>query len=46
MSLEKLSPTLGMFRAKDFKHAVDIAKNCIHMAGKGHTASIHTAYEA
>lgn len=46
MSLEKLSPVLGMFRASDFKDAVEVAKTCIHMSGKGHTASIHTAYEA
>ena len=46
MSLEKLSPVLGMFRADDFKDAVEIAKRCIHMSGKGHTASIHTAFEA
>lgn len=46
MGLEKLSPVLGLFRAKDFNHAVEVAKTCIHLAGKGHTASIHTAYEA
>lgn len=46
MSLEKLTTVLGMFRAKDFKHAVEVAKECIHHSGKGHTASIHTAFEA
>ncbi|CAL6072026.1 Bifunctional_acetaldehyde-CoA/alcohol dehydrogenase [Hexamita inflata] len=46
MGLEKLAPVLGMFRASDFKHAVEVAKTAIHMAGKGHTASIHTAFEA
>lgn len=46
MGLEKLSPVLGMFRAKDFAHAVEVARTAIHLAGKGHTASIHTAYGA
>ena len=46
MCLEKLAPVLGLFKAKDFQEALEIAKNCIHLAGKGHTASIHTAYEA
>lgn len=46
MSLEKLTTALGMFRAKDFNHALEVAKKCIHHAGKGHTASIHTAFEA
>lgn len=46
MGLEKLSPVLGMFRAKDFEEAIEVAKTAIHLAGKGHTASIHTAFEA
>ena len=46
MALEKLAPVLGLFHAKDFKEAVEVAKTCIHLAGKGHTASMHTAYEA
>lgn len=46
MALEKLAPVLGMFRAKDFNDAVEVCKACVHLAGKGHTASIHTAYEA
>lgn len=46
MGLEKLSPVLGMFRAKDFNEAIEVAKTAIHLAGKGHTASIHTAFEA
>lgn len=46
MGLEKLSPVLGLFKAKDFKEAVEIAAKAVHLAGKGHTASIHTAYQA
>jgi len=46
MGLEKLSPVLGMFRAKDFNEALEVAKTAIHLAGKGHSASIHTAFEA
>ena len=46
MGLEKLSPVLGLFKAKDFNEAVEIAAKAVHLAGKGHTASIHTAYQA
>lgn len=46
MGLEKLAPVLGMFRAKDFDEALEVAKTAIHLAGKGHSASIHTAFEA
>ncbi|KAH0577890.1 Bifunctional acetaldehyde-CoA/alcohol dehydrogenase [Spironucleus salmonicida] len=46
MSLEKLAPVLGMFKAKNFDEALEVASKCIHMAGKGHTGSIHTAFEA
>lgn len=46
MGLEKLAPVLGMFRAKDFNEALEVAKTAIHLAGKGHSASIHTAFEA
>lgn len=46
MGLEKLAPVLGAFRAKDFNEALQVAKTAIHLAGKGHSASIHTAFEA
>lgn len=46
MALEKLTTVLGLFKAKDFKEAVEICKTCVHLAGKGHTASIHTQYGA
>lgn len=46
MGLEKLSPVLGLFKAKNFDEAVAIATKAVHLAGKGHTASIHTAYGA
>jgi acetaldehyde dehydrogenase/alcohol dehydrogenase len=46
MGLEKLAPVLGMFRAQTFDEALEVAKTVIHLAGKGHTASIHTAFEA
>ena len=46
MALEKLAPVLGLFKAKDFNDAVEVSKACVHLAGKGHTASIHTAYGA
>lgn len=46
MCLEKLMPVTAFFRAKDFKEAVEISKTAIHLAGIGHTASIHTAVSA
>lgn len=46
MSLEKLSPVLGVFKAKNFEEAVEISKTCIHLAGKGHTGSLHTRYDS
>lgn len=40
-SHEKLSPVLGMYRAKDFEDALDKAEALIDDGGLGHTASIH-----
>ncbi|QIQ20814.1 bifunctional acetaldehyde-CoA/alcohol dehydrogenase [Zophobihabitans entericus] len=39
---EKLSPTLGMFRAKDFKDAVEKAEKLVAMGGIGHTSVLYT----
>ncbi|OOF33793.1 bifunctional acetaldehyde-CoA/alcohol dehydrogenase [Salinivibrio costicola subsp. alcaliphilus] len=39
---EKLSPTLGMFRAKNFEHAVDMACKMVEMGGIGHTSGLYT----
>ncbi|WBA07919.1 bifunctional acetaldehyde-CoA/alcohol dehydrogenase [Salinivibrio kushneri] len=39
---EKLSPTLGMFRAKSFEHAVDMACKMVEMGGIGHTSGLYT----
>jgi acyl-CoA reductase-like NAD-dependent aldehyde dehydrogenase len=40
--LEKLSPVLGMFKAKDFAEALEVVKNVHAVVGKGHTSSIFT----
>ncbi|MFD2179998.1 bifunctional acetaldehyde-CoA/alcohol dehydrogenase [Veronia pacifica] len=39
---EKLSPTLGMFRAKSFENAVDMACQMVEMGGIGHTSGLYT----
>jgi acetaldehyde dehydrogenase / alcohol dehydrogenase len=39
---EKLSPTLAMFKAKDFAGAVDKAEKLVEMGGMGHTSVLYT----
>jgi acetaldehyde dehydrogenase/alcohol dehydrogenase len=45
-SYEKLSPILGMYKAKDYEEAVDIAVKLIIHGGLGHTSSLFVAPEA
>ena len=44
-SMEKLSPVLTIYKAKDFDHAVNIAKDILNNQGKGHSCSIHSQNE-
>ncbi len=39
---EKLSPTLGMFRASSFENAVDQAVKMVEIGGIGHTSGLYT----
>ncbi|NLD98857.1 MAG: bifunctional acetaldehyde-CoA/alcohol dehydrogenase [Fibrobacter sp.] len=39
---EKLSPTLAMYKAVDFKEAVDKAVKLVELGGIGHTAALYT----
>jgi acetaldehyde dehydrogenase/alcohol dehydrogenase len=39
---EKLSPTLGMFRAKDFHEACEMATKMVALGGIGHTSCLYT----
>ncbi|MCE0491491.1 bifunctional acetaldehyde-CoA/alcohol dehydrogenase [Pantoea sp. Mb-10] len=39
---EKLSPTLAMYRAKDFHDALDKAEKLVAMGGIGHTSCLYT----
>ncbi|EKP0258841.1 bifunctional acetaldehyde-CoA/alcohol dehydrogenase [Aeromonas sobria] len=39
---EKLSPTLGMFRAKNFEDAVEMACTMVNIGGIGHTSGLYT----
>lgn len=41
-SYEKLSPTLALYRAKDFKDAVSIADKLVRFGGLGHTSVLYT----
>ena len=41
LSCEKLSPVLGMFKAKTFENAVDICYELVEKGGLGHTAVIY-----
>ena len=43
---EKLSPTLGMFKAKDFEDAVEKAEKLVEMGGLGHTSVLYTDQDA
>ena len=44
-SMEKLSPVLTVYKAKDFDHAINIAKDILNNQGKGHSCSIHSQNE-
>ncbi len=41
-SAEKLSPVLGLYKAKNFEEATEIAKQLITFAGAGHTSVLYT----
>ena len=41
-SHEKLSPVLAMYRAKDFKEALDKAARLVELGGMGHTSVLYT----
>ncbi|WP_094751497.1 bifunctional acetaldehyde-CoA/alcohol dehydrogenase [Psychromonas sp. CD1] len=43
---EKLSPTLGLFKAKDYEHAVRQAQLVLDIGGVGHTAALYTDQDA
>lgn len=45
LSFEKLSPVLGMYRAKDFDEAVEKAAALVEFAGMGHTSVLYTRPE-
>ncbi len=42
-AFEKLSPILAMYRASDFKDALDKASALVTFGGRGHTAVLYTA---
>ncbi|WP_431854482.1 bifunctional acetaldehyde-CoA/alcohol dehydrogenase [Azospirillum sp.] len=39
---EKLSPTLALYRARDFAHACDTAAALVALGGIGHTSALYT----
>jgi len=44
-SMEKLSPVLAVYKAKDFDHAVEITTAILNNQGKGHSCGIHSQDE-
>uniref|UniRef100_A0A0G4FHH1 Aldehyde-alcohol dehydrogenase n=1 Tax=Chromera velia CCMP2878 TaxID=1169474 RepID=A0A0G4FHH1_9ALVE len=42
LSFEKLSPVLGMYKARDFQHALEISKALVAFGGSGHTSVLYT----
>ena len=43
---EKLSPTLGLFKAKDYEDAIRQAEIVLDIGGVGHTAALYTDQDA
>lgn len=41
-SYEKLSPVMGIYRAKDFNHACNIAKSIVLFRGQRHSSAVYT----
>ena len=41
LSREKLSPVLGVLKAKDSKHAIQLADQMLRFGGMGHSAVLH-----
>ena len=41
LSREKLSPVLGVLKAKSIKHAIDLADQMLNFGGLGHSAVLH-----
>jgi len=46
LSGEKLSPILALYIAKDYKEAIEMAKQLIAYGGMGHSAAIHSKDDA
>jgi acyl-CoA synthetase (AMP-forming)/AMP-acid ligase II/acyl-CoA reductase-like NAD-dependent aldehyde dehydrogenase len=44
-SMEKLSPVLTVYKAKDFDHAINIATEILDNQGKGHSCGVHSQNE-
>ena len=45
-SMEKLSPVLTVYKAKDFEHAITVATEILDNQGKGHSCGVHSQNEA
>lgn len=42
MSYEKLCPVLGLYRASDFDHGIEVSKSLATFGGVGHTSILYT----
>ncbi len=46
LALEKMAPVVGLFEARDEAHGLEISRQLLELAGRGHTAVIHSHDEA
>lgn len=46
LSIEKLSPILGMYTVENTKSAIELCESILNIGGRGHTCSIHTNDES
>ena len=46
LALEKMAPVVGMFEVRDEPHGLEVSRQLLELAGRGHTAVIHSHDEA
>lgn len=46
LALEKMAPVVGLFEVRDESHGLEVSRQLLELAGRGHTAVIHSRDEA
>ena len=46
LALEKMAPVVGLFEVRDEAHGLEVSHQLLELAGRGHTAVIHSRDEA